>query len=123
NRSCTCPQLRQRCRRANRSSEVSRTIFVNVGWRLTQTPYSFELLWRFYALLRLRWYFFLRCNFVFWLCTSHQPVVKPADNMLQPFDAMPRLARAGKLVRLVREPHHHRRNLAELQSAKHLLAA
>src|SRR5438874_10009763 len=74
------------------------------------------------ALLRLRRYFFLRRNFVFRLGNTHQPVIKPANDMLQPFDAMPRLAGAGKFVRLVREPHHHGRNLPELQSAKHLLA-
>src|SRR5690348_16760424 len=34
---------------------------------------------------------------------------------------MPRLAGAGKLVRLVRETHHHGWNFEELQSAKHLL--
>src|SRR5205823_12855599 len=65
---------------------------------------------------------FRRCNFVFWLRHTHQPMIKPADDTLQSLDPMPRLAGAGKLMRLVRETHHHCWNFAELQSAKHLLA-
>src|SRR5438105_14891276 len=54
---------------------------------------------------------------------AEQPVVEPADDVLQALDAVPGLARARKLVRLAGEAHHHRRNLSELQGAEHLLAA
>src|SRR5438132_13275750 len=43
--------------------------------------------------------------------------------MLEAFYPMPRLPGARQLMRLVRKLHHHRRNLAELQRAKHLFAA
>src|SRR6478672_12835976 len=46
-----------------------------------------------------------------------QPLVHPADDVLQPLDAVPRLARAGELVGLAREAHHHRRDPAVLQRA------
>src|SRR6266404_7836229 len=46
-------------------------------------------------------------------------LIKPIQDMLQPFDAMPRRAGPRKLVRFVGEAHHRRRNLAILQSAKH----
>ena len=36
---------------------------------------------------------------------------------------MPRLTGARELVRLVREPHHHRRDFPELERAEHFLAA
>src|SRR6266576_4432104 len=36
---------------------------------------------------------------------------------------MPRLTRTRKLMRFVRKTHHHRRDLAEFERAKHFLAA
>src|SRR5438132_9699282 len=50
-------------------------------------------------------------------------MVKPADDMLQPLDAMPWLPRARKLVCFIGETHHYCGNLAEFQRAKHLLTA
>src|SRR6267142_14523 len=51
---------------------------------------------------------------------SHQPLVKPANDVLQAFDAMPGLSRTRQLVRLVGKPHHYRRYLSILERAKHL---
>src|SRR5207247_1582373 len=69
------------------------------------------------------WHFLFRCDFVFRFGNSHQPVVEPANNILQPLDAMPRLTRARKLVRFIGKTHHHRRNLAKFERTKHFLAA
>jgi hypothetical protein len=52
-----------------------------------------------------------------------QPLVHPSDDVLQAFDAMPRLAGARELVVFVREPHHHGVALQELERAEQLLAA
>src|SRR5712671_7359806 len=93
------------------------------GANRTISTSSTGLFRRFFGLPWFHWHLFLRRNFVFRFRNSHQPVVKPPDNVLQPLDAMPRLAGAGKLVRLVRETHHDGGNLAELQRTKHLLAA
>src|SRR5436305_5670451 len=62
-------------------------------------------------------------DLVFGLRHAEQPVVEPADDVLQALDAVPGLAGARKLVRLAGEAHHHGRNFAELQGAEHLLAA
>src|SRR6266576_5400876 len=104
-------------------SGVNRTISTKLVWRLAQTPYSAGLLRRFFGLPCFYRHLFLRSDFVFRFRNSHQSVVKPADNVLQPLDAMPRLTGAGKLVGLVRETHHYSGNFAELQRTKHLLAA
>jgi toxin ParE1/3/4 len=53
------------------SSAVNRTISIKVGWRLTQTPYSIELLRRFFGLVRFHRHLFLRCDFVFRLRNAH----------------------------------------------------
>src|SRR5580693_5735979 len=66
--------------------------------------------------------FFFRCNFVFRFCHAHQPMVEPANDVLQPLDSMPRLTGARKLMRFVRKTNHHRRNFSEFQGAKHLFA-
>src|ERR1043165_9707930 len=50
-------------------------------------------------------------------------MVEPADNVLQAFHSMPRLARARKLVGFIWEPHHHRWNFPKLEGAEHLFAA
>src|SRR4029078_10002097 len=86
-------------------------------------PIALISLRRFFDLPRFHRRLVLRRNFVFRLRNIHQPVVKPANNMLQPLDAMPRLAGTGKLVRLGREKSHVGWNLWELQRTKHLLAA
>src|SRR4029079_12434426 len=62
-------------------------------------------------------------HFIFWLGHTHQPFIKPAHDMLQAFDSMPRLARARKFVRLVWKAHHHRRNLSIFQCSEHRFAA
>src|SRR5262245_47316231 len=48
--------------------------------------------------------------------------VEPVQDMLQPFDSMPRRARTRKFVRFVREPDHDGRNLSVLQGAEHYFA-
>src|SRR5438309_2098934 len=54
---------------------------------------------------------------------AHQIFIEPADDVLQPLDAMPRLAGARKLVRFAGEAHHDDRFVQELQRPEHLLAA
>src|SRR6266542_6379926 len=49
-------------------------------------------------------------------------LVEPADDVLQPLDAMPRLAGAGELVRLARELDHRCRHAQILERAEQLLA-
>src|SRR5262245_37937830 len=49
--------------------------------------------------------------------------VEPVQDVLQPFDAMPRRARTRQFVRLVREPDPDGRNLSVLQGAEHYFAA
>src|SRR4030095_3856333 len=44
-------------------------------------------------------------------------LVEPVQDMLQPFDAMPRRARTRQFVGFVRETHHDCRNPAVLQCA------
>src|SRR3954468_13382150 len=52
-----------------------------------------------------------------------QPLIHPADDVLEALDAMPGLARAGQLVGLAREADHHRRDLPIFERAEHHLAA
>src|ERR1041384_2746272 len=83
-----------------------------------------KLLWRF--LLRrvaLERHFGFRCDLVFGFRRAEQPVVEPAENVLQSLNPVPWLSGARELVRFVRENHHRRRDLAELERAKHLFAA
>src|SRR5262245_6870869 len=54
---------------------------------------------------------------------SLQPLVHPADDVLEPLYAVPRLARSRQFVRLAREADHHRRDLPVLQRAEHLFPA
>ena len=62
-------------------------------------------------------------DFVFRFRHTHQPFIKPANDVLQTFDTMPWLTRARQFVRLVREADHDGRNLPVLERAKHLFAA
>src|SRR6266446_3453654 len=71
----------------------------------------------------LAWHFISRGHLVFRFGRAEEPVVKPTNNILQTLDPMPRLTGARELVRLVREPHHHRRDFPELERAEHFLAA
>jgi hypothetical protein len=50
-------------------------------------------------------------------------LVHPADDVLQPLDAVPRLAGTGELVVLVGKTHHDRRPLEVLERAEQLFAA
>src|SRR5205823_11612212 len=59
-------------------------------------------------------HFLFQSNFVFRFGNSHQPMVEPANNVLEPFDPVPRLSRTRKLVRFVRESHHHCGNFEKL---------
>src|SRR3954454_5367832 len=68
-------------------------------------------------------HFVFRRNVVFRFRNAHQPFIEPAHDVLQAFDAMPGLTGSREFMRFVWEAHHHRRNLAELQRAKHFLAA
>src|SRR5216684_2361054 len=54
---------------------------------------------------------------------SPEPLIHPPDDVLQAFDAVPRLARSRKLVVFARESDHHGRDPPVLQRAEHLLAA
>src|SRR5690349_3066841 len=58
---------------------------------------------------------------VFRFGDAHEPLIKPTNDVFETLDAMPGLARARELVRLVREAHHHRRYLPILQRAEHRL--
>src|ERR1700745_639980 len=71
----------------------------------------------------LDWHFISRGHLVFRFGRAEEPVVKPTENILQTLDPMPRLTGARELVRLVREPHHRRRDFPELERAEHFLAA
>ena len=68
-------------------------------------------------------HFFFRGHFVFRFRHAEQPMVEPTNNVLQTLDPMPGLARARELVRFVREPHHHRRDLTKLECAEHFFAS
>src|SRR5258708_28967818 len=57
------------------------------------------------------------------LLLSLQPLIHPADDVLEALDAMTRLARTGELVRLAREADHHRPDLPVLERTEHHLAA
>src|SRR5262244_4649456 len=65
----------------------------------------------------------LTVYFIFRLRDAHQPMIEPADDVLQSLNAMPRLTRTRKLMSLVREAHHHGWNLSVLERAEHLFAA
>src|SRR4029079_19552647 len=52
-----------------------------------------------------------------------QPFVHPADDVLQPLDAVPRLAGPRKLMRFAREADHDRRDFPILEGAEHLCPA
>src|SRR5207237_2944332 len=51
--------------------------------------------------------FFFRRHFVLRFSDAEQPMVEPANNILQSLDSMPRRARGGELVGFVRRTHHH----------------
>src|SRR5271155_1749126 len=53
---------------------------------------------------------------------SHQPFVEPSHDIVEPFDAMPGLARARKLVRLAGEYDHSSWALQKLECAEQLLS-
>src|ERR1700694_2230129 len=88
-----------------------------------QRRLSRRLGWLLLRTLMLDRYFFFRSDFVFRFGHAHQPVIEPADNILQPFDPMPRLSGTRQLVRFIWKTHHHRRNFAELERAEHFFAA
>src|SRR5438477_11033587 len=67
--------------------------------------------------------FFFWCDFVLRFGNAEQPMIEPAQNILQSLNPVPWLARSRELVRFVREPHHHRRDFAKLERAEHFLAA
>src|SRR5690348_17321138 len=48
-------------------------------------------------------------------------LVEPVEDVLQPLDAMHRLARARELVRFPRKEHHHRRLVLRLERTEHRL--
>src|SRR5260370_35986776 len=79
--------------------------------------------WFLFGGFLLDWHFISRGHLVFRFGRAEEPVVKPTNNILQTLDPMPRLTEARELVRLVREPHHHRRDFPELERAEHFLAA
>src|SRR5688572_15436533 len=54
---------------------------------------------------------------------AHDPLIKPADDVLQTLDPVPRLTRTREFVRLIRKTNHHRRYPPILQRAKHRFAA
>jgi hypothetical protein len=54
---------------------------------------------------------------------AHDPFIEPAYNILQTFDAMPRLSRTRELVSLARKDNHCGRALQKLERAKQLFAA
>src|SRR5437660_8714000 len=119
--------------------ERRRSHKVNDEWQVTSDEFS--LIFAIYHMLlvtchlslscrRLRcpgfllnWYFFFWRNFVFGFRDAHQPLVEPADDVLQALDSMPRLAGARKLVRFVGKAHHYCRDFSELERAEHLFAA
>src|SRR6266404_6409473 len=94
--------------------------------RRVNRPYrrrlSRRLGWLLLGALMLDRYLFFRRHFVFRVGHAHQPMIEPADNILQSFHPMPRLTGARKLVRLVWKTHHDCRNFAKLERAEHLVA-
>ena len=54
---------------------------------------------------------------------AHKPFVKPADDVFETFDPVPRLPGARELVGFARKLHHHCRHFEKLKGAKHFLAA
>src|SRR5215213_9265396 len=50
-------------------------------------------------------------------------LIEPADDVLQPFDSMPRFSGARQLVTLTRKANHHGFALQVLQRAEEILAA
>src|SRR2546423_598364 len=49
---------------------------------------------------------------------AHQPLIEPADNVIQALDAVPRLARTREFVRLSRKDNHCGGPLQELERAE-----
>src|SRR6185369_3675459 len=60
-------------------------------------------------------------NLVFRFGDTHDPLIKPTNDVLQSLDAVPWLTGAREFVRLVRETHHYRRYLPILKRAEHRL--
>src|SRR5258707_1018694 len=65
---------------------------------------------------------FLVCYFILGLRHAHQPLIKPADDVLQSLDAMPGLTRTREFVRLVWKTNHYCRYLSIFKRAKHLFS-
>src|SRR5438105_7912882 len=55
-------------------------------------------------------------------CLPHQVLIKPADDVLEAFDAVPGHARARQLVVLAGEPDHHGGTLQVFQRAEEIFA-
>ena len=54
---------------------------------------------------------------------AHQPLVEPTHNVIEPLDAVPRLAGPRELVRLTRKDNHRGGPFEKLQRTEQLFAA
>src|SRR5215471_8066037 len=106
------------CTRAPKAGEeIPRSRGRGTSLEMTGSEKCRVLLGLFFRRLRLHRNFLVRRNLIFRLRHALQPMIEPAHDMLETFDAVPGLTGTGKFMTFVRELDHHRGNLAEFERA------